>query len=285
MLLPGGEGGCPSIVAGDGAARDGFVHIREHFVTGGVRASVTDLSVARPSVRVVHTEDALALATRLLAVHGLAGWRVVLDRARTRAGVCRPARREIGLSRVLTELHSEAEVTDTVLHEIAHALAGAEHGHDAVWRATARAIGCSGERCVPASAPRAPAAWEGRCPAGHTSTRHRRPERPVSCARCSPRFDPSALLSWRFHGQEVVMPVGYRAELAALRSGAVAPTTAPVRPAAPLPVLAVGDVVRLGGRGRLAGLVGRIEKRGRTRYHVRTAEGLVAAPFPLVEPC
>ena len=231
----------------------------------------------------------MALATRLVAEHGLTGWRVVLDRARTRAGVCRPARREIGLSRVLTELHSEAEVTDTVLHEVAHALVGAEHGHDAVWRATARAIGCSGERCVSATAPRAPAAWEGRCPAGHTSTRHRRPDRPVSCARCSSRFDPSALLEWRLHGQEVVMTARYRAELAALlavdaawpapRQGSL-----PAPRSAPLPALGVGDVVRLGGRGHLAGLVGRIEKRGRTRYHVRTPAGLVTAPFQLVEP-
>ncbi len=50
---------------------------------------------------------------------------------------------------------------------------------------------------------------------------------------------------------------------------------------APVPV---GARVRLGGSGRCAGLTGMVEKRGRTRYHVRTAEGLLSAPFALVHP-
>ncbi|SDQ89373.1 SprT-like domain-containing protein [Quadrisphaera sp. DSM 44207] len=158
------------------------------------------------------------LARGLMAEHGLHGWRLVLDRARTRAGVCRPARREIGLSRVLTALHSEAEVTDTVLHEIAHALVGAHHGHDAVWRARALAIGCSGVARLPATAPRPATAWLGTCPRGHTTGRHRRPARPASCARCSRRFDPGALLEWRLRGEAVPMSPRYLAELAALRA-------------------------------------------------------------------
>ena len=36
---------------------------------------------------------------------------------------------------------------NTLLHEIAHALAGHEHNHDEVWKATARSIGCDGCRC------------------------------------------------------------------------------------------------------------------------------------------
>ena len=69
-------------------------------------------------------EDAVAVARGLLAEHGLTGWSVVLDRAKTRAGVCRADRREIGLSAPLTALHSPEEVRDTILHEIAHALVG-----------------------------------------------------------------------------------------------------------------------------------------------------------------
>ncbi|HQK32467.1 MAG TPA: SprT-like domain-containing protein, partial [Phycicoccus sp.] len=73
-------------------------------------------------------DQALGLARRLMFEHDLTGWTVVADRAKTRAGVCRFAKRQIGLSRPLTELHSEAEVRDTILHEIAHALVGPEHG-------------------------------------------------------------------------------------------------------------------------------------------------------------
>src|SRR3954468_12751994 len=93
-------------------------------------------------------QEARRLATALMAEHGLSGWRLVLDSAKTRAGVCRAQRKEIGLSRHLTALHAEPEVRDTVLHEIAHALVGPAHGHDEVWRATALRIGCSGRRCV-----------------------------------------------------------------------------------------------------------------------------------------
>ena len=110
---------------------------------------------------------ALALARGLLAEHGLDDWRVGLDRAKTRAGACRFARREITLSAPLTRLHSEAEVRDTILHEVAHALVGPSHGHDDVWRATALRIGCSGQRCVPADAPRVEGPWRGTCPRGH----------------------------------------------------------------------------------------------------------------------
>ena len=34
-------------------------------------------------------------------------------------------------------------IRDTILHEIAHALVGPCHGHDAVWRQKAREIGCT----------------------------------------------------------------------------------------------------------------------------------------------
>ncbi|MGB5951125.1 MAG: SprT-like domain-containing protein, partial [Ornithinimicrobium sp.] len=67
---------------------------------------------------------AAAMGARLLAEHDLDPWHLVFDNARTRFGICRPRRREIGLSRRLTVLSSEQEVRNTVLHEIAHALVG-----------------------------------------------------------------------------------------------------------------------------------------------------------------
>lgn len=160
---------------------------------------------------------AARMARGLMDGHGLSGWVLVLDRAKTRAGICRADHRQIGLSRVLTRLHSEAEVRDTVLHEIAHALVGVEHGHDAVWRARARAIGCSGARCLPVSAELPPGRWRAVCPAGHETTRHRRPLRVASCGACSRTFDPAAVLRWQCDGREAAMHPRYVAELAALR--------------------------------------------------------------------
>jgi predicted SprT family Zn-dependent metalloprotease len=230
----------------------------------------------------VDVERAVALAEGLLAEHGLAGWTVVLDRARTRAGACRADRREIGLSAPLTALHPEAEVRDTVLHEIAHALVGPHHGHDAVWRAAARRIGGSGERT--SSAPRPEGPWRGTCPAGHTTTRHRRPVRVVACGRCGRSFDPANVLRWTLRGAEVpleAMTPAYRREWAGLRS-APAPASAPE--AAPAPDLPVGTVVRVGGTGRFAGATGRVVRRGRTRYRVEVAGGVLTVPFALALP-
>lgn len=224
----------------------------------------------------VEVRHAVTMAEELIAEHGLEGWRVVVDRAKTRAGICREGRREIGLSGPLTVLHDETEVRDTVLHEIAHALVGTAHGHDAVWRAAARAIGCSGQRTT--SAPKPPGRWSGSCPAGHTCTRHRRPSRVVACGRCGTSFSPENLMTWSYDGHEVALSqldAGYQAQWQRLQASGATPV---------VPALAVGSRVRLTGGGPHSGVSGTIVRRGRTRYHVRTAVGTLTAPFVLVEP-
>ena len=212
------------------------------------------------------------LATTLMARHGLRGWRLVFDDAKTRAGVCRFAEREIGLSRPLISLYEAEHVTETVLHEIAHALAGPGHAHDRVWRATARRIGCSGERCLPSDAPGVEGPWVGVCPAGHRTSAHRRPIRVKSCRACSSGFRASAVYTWSHRGRPAQMDARYLAELARINAG---PATA-----APAPVPAqVGERVRLIGAGKYAGLAGTVVKRGRTRYQVRTGAGMLSVAF------
>ena len=162
--------------------------------------------------------------------HGLVGWRLAFDHAKTRAGICNFTAREIGLSRVLTGLHTEAEVRDTILHEIAHALVGPEHGHDAIWRAKAIQIGCSGMRCVPETAAAAPGLWRGVCPSGHVFHGHRAPQRVTSCLLCAKSFDLEALISWTWRGRRVPMSRKYQNELARLR-GEASSSSLPVQAA------------------------------------------------------
>ena len=109
------------------------------------------------------------LARRLLAEHQVAGrlgrgWTFGFDLAPSRAGVCRYGEKRIALSVSYCRRATRAEVEDTVRHEIAHAIVGPRHNHDAVWRAKAREIGCVGERChrVQHSIPR----WVGECGCG-----------------------------------------------------------------------------------------------------------------------
>ena len=81
------------------------------------------------------------MARELLAEHGLHGWSFRFDRARVRAGACHYGTRTITLSPWITAAHDPSQVRETLLHEIAHALVGPRHAHDAVWRARARSIG------------------------------------------------------------------------------------------------------------------------------------------------
>lgn len=161
--------------------------------------------------------DVRVLARALLDVHGLTDWQVVIDRAKTRAGICRYESRTIGISGPLAAVHPDDVVRDTILHEIAHALVGPEHGHDRIWQQAARQIGGTGTRRVPLESGRVPGRWEGRCPAGHVVTRHRQPRRVVTCASCSRRFDLRHLLTWTRDGNPVQLTGPYAAELARLR--------------------------------------------------------------------
>lgn len=85
-----------------------------------------------------------AEAEMLLEKHGLESWCFEFDHAMRRGGRCDFDRQEISLSEQFASAASDDEVTDTLLHEIAHALVGPRHGHDAIWKATAHDIGCSG---------------------------------------------------------------------------------------------------------------------------------------------
>ena len=220
---------------------------------------------------------AVELGRELLERHGLRDWSIVLDRAKRRAGVCRPARKEIGLSAPLTALHPEAEVRDTLLHEIAHALVGPHRGHDDLWRATALRIGCSGQRCSSPDAPAIEGDWVGTCPAGHRRTAHRRPSRPSACGRCATSFDPAHLYTWTFRGQPAPMLPGYVAELERLRRGETyAAAVAHLRAGGRVRIVAPGD--------RFDGVVGVLLKKARSRFHVRVGDRVLTVPFAMVEP-
>ena len=125
---------------------------------------------------------ALTLGAQLFAQYGLDDWRLCLDHARRRAGQCDYRTKTISLSRHYVRYADEAHIRDTILHEIAHALVGPKHGHDAVWRQKAREIGCSATRChtLEFSATK----WLMRCPKGCFEVpRHRRKSHMV-CAKC-----------------------------------------------------------------------------------------------------
>ena len=125
---------------------------------------------------------AIDLATELMDDHGLVGWRIKLDHARRRAGQCDYTNKIISLSRLYVRHADIDHIRDTILHEIAHALVGPRHGHDAVWRQKAREIGCTATRCHDLSFARA--RWVMTCPNGCFSVERHRKKSGLVCASC-----------------------------------------------------------------------------------------------------
>lgn len=136
------------------------------------------------------------LAIRLMKQHKLwPAWSFRFDRSKVRFGRCSYSTKEISLSQHLVELNDEEEVRETILHEIAHALAPRGAGHNAAWRAVARSIGCNAKRCYGDEVVRPQPKYKGTCPGcKRVIYRHRRTR--IACGRCTPVFDKRFVFRW-----------------------------------------------------------------------------------------
>ena len=83
------------------------------------------------------------MARRLMDEQGLTDWTLAFVEASRRLGDCHCQDRVIRISRTHALEGSEAQIRDTVLHEIAHAIAGREAVHGPLWKATARRLGAT----------------------------------------------------------------------------------------------------------------------------------------------
>jgi predicted SprT family Zn-dependent metalloprotease len=199
--------------------------------------------------------QAEALAVKLMAQHGLCAdpswdfskrvgwagsnkpWTFKWDNAYRRFGVCNYWNRTIGMSKKLVAINGEAEVTDTILHEIAHALAprGANHGEE--WKAVCRRIGARPVACYSSTeVATVMAKFEGRCPTcNKVYTKFRRPDprRTYSC-RCKPSHvkfgDHAYLVLFRKVGDVVQQPRGNARTMGGLTVPTGRPPMAPIQP-------------------------------------------------------
>lgn len=139
---------------------------------------------------------AARMAREAMDDYGLSDWTFAYDHARRRAGVTKFDSKTISLSKILVPLYTRSQVINVVLHEIAHALVGPNHHHDAVWKRQAAAIGADPSARL-SEVPEPPAPWVGVCPNGHEYKRFRKPRTKGSCSKCSNRYDPRYAISWR----------------------------------------------------------------------------------------
>lgn len=169
----------------------------------------------------MYPSAAASLARKLMNEHGLGHMYFEFSRSKRRFGGCHfkvvdgsVVPDHISLSEPLVRLNSEAEVRNTILHEIAHALVGAAHHHDWIWKAKARAIGSDGIPCASSDSVVVPhALWEATCArCNKTYGFNRKPTRSRACpctARLRARdgFDAHTL---QFMNRKTGEVVGYR---------------------------------------------------------------------------
>jgi predicted SprT family Zn-dependent metalloprotease len=138
----------------------------------------------------MHLPLAATLARQLMDEHRLTGWTFRFDSAKRRFGLCNYTTKTISLSRHLTGLNGEAQVRDTLLHEIAHALTP-RSGHGRAWREKCLEIGARPERCLDLEGVTQPApAYLLVCPRCDLKLpRERKTRRAVACKRCCNRYN------------------------------------------------------------------------------------------------
>lgn len=133
----------------------------------------------------MQTTEAENLTIELMTEAGLIeeGWSFQWSRARSIFGLCQYNPKVIKLSKPLVELNGEDQVIDTILHEIAHALAGPEAKHGPEWKEMARKLGARPE-AVTTEGTVPPSKYFATCGCGYEFKRNRLPSAMRYCGKC-----------------------------------------------------------------------------------------------------
>jgi predicted SprT family Zn-dependent metalloprotease len=150
-------------------------------------------------------EHLKATAARELARHGLRDWTFGLSTARRRLGVCKYREKRIEIAAYYARHSPEATVLDTLLHEIAHALAGPAAGHGPAWKALAARLGAVPRSCESSGqAVVEPGDWRATCPACARTFHLYRQPRSLTGYRC--RCPARSPLIFQFTGDPARRP-------------------------------------------------------------------------------
>lgn len=119
-----------------------------------------------------------AIASSELAKHGLHQWSFGFGNAKRRLGVCKYNPKRIEIAEYYARNSPRETVLDTLLHEIAHALAGPAARHGPAWKAIAIRLGAIPRACETThEAAVTPGDWQTTCSAcNRTIHRYRRPK-------------------------------------------------------------------------------------------------------------
>jgi predicted SprT family Zn-dependent metalloprotease len=144
----------------------------------------------------MNLDEARSLAVALMREHNVPrDWSFGFDRSKVRFGKCDYGKKKLSLSSYLVEANKVDAVRETILHEIAHALAPRGAGHGPVWQSLALTIGCNGRRCYGNEVQRPKPKFKGTCRGcGRVIYRHRRTV--IACGQCTSVFDLRFAFAW-----------------------------------------------------------------------------------------
>ncbi|HQX53854.1 MAG TPA: SprT-like domain-containing protein [Planctomycetaceae bacterium] len=146
-----------------------------------------------------------AIAESELLKHGLRDWSFGLAKTKRRQGVCKFRDRRIEIAEYYARHNPPEKVLDTLLHEIAHAIAGPKARHGPAWKAVAEKLGATPrayDTCVETIV--MPGDWQATCEAcNKTYHKYKRPQRLTGYqCRCVARKP----LSFQFVGDPAQRP-------------------------------------------------------------------------------
>ena len=101
-------------------------------------------------------------AKEIFAKNNLSEWKLTFGNRRV-FGYCSPSQKIICLNQHYAKTGDESHVIETLLHEVAHALTPGQ-GHNAVWRAVAKRLGCDPKATCADSHLLPPAKYQANCP-------------------------------------------------------------------------------------------------------------------------
>jgi predicted SprT family Zn-dependent metalloprotease len=147
-----------------------------------------------------------AIASREITKHGLHGWTFGLGHTKRRLGVCKYRTKRIEIAEYYALNSPPETVLDTLLHEIAHAIAGPAARHGPAWKAVAIRLGATPRACDNSHETVVkPGDWQATCAAcKKTVHRYKRP-RSLTGYRC--RCAARSPLTFEFMGDPALRPV------------------------------------------------------------------------------
>ena len=147
-----------------------------------------------------------AIAGRELQKHGLIGWTFGFGDTKRRLGVCNFRKKRIEIAEYYALNSPHETVLDTLLHEIAHAIAGPTARHGPAWKAIAIRLGARPRACETSDeAIVKPGDWQTTCPAcKKTIHRYKRPKT-LSGYRCTCKARSPLLFEYK--GNPTLRPV------------------------------------------------------------------------------